>query len=88
MARIVALLFSCWTLWVRLAVRGSHTEAVTSLPPLVYGFAKRITHANQSNVSITSCHGKAEVIASLLDNVKHFLLRFVAAAEQLNRRHS
>lgn len=86
MARIVALVFNWWSLWVRLAVPGRHTEAVTSRPALVYGVAKRTTHGNQSKVTITSCHGKAEVIAKLLDNVNRFLLRFTAAAEQLNRR--
>jgi hypothetical protein len=86
MARIVALVFNWWSLWVRLAVPGRHTEAVTSRPALVYGVAKRTTHGNQSRVTITSCHGRAEVIAKLLDNVNRFLLRFTAAAEQLNRK--
>jgi hypothetical protein len=86
MARIVALVFNWWSLWVRLAVPGRHTEAVTSRPALVYGVAKRTTHGNQSKVTITSCHGKAEGIANLLDNVHRFLLRFAIAAEQLNRK--
>jgi hypothetical protein len=41
MARIVALVFNWWNLWVRLAVPGRHTEAVTSRPALVYGVGKR-----------------------------------------------
>jgi hypothetical protein len=86
MARIVALVFNWWSLWVRLAVPGRHTEAVTSRPALVYGVAKRTTHGNQSKVTITSCHGKAEVIEKLLENVNQFLLRFAAAAEQLKRK--
>jgi len=84
MAWVGALIFSCWSLWVRLAVPGCYTEAVTSRPALVYGIAKRTTHGNQSRVTITSCPGKADVIAKLLDNVNRFLLRFTAAAEELN----
>lgn len=50
-----------WVVW------NGHTEAVTSPPALVYGVAKRTTHGNRSRVTITSCHGEAEVIANLLD---------------------
>jgi hypothetical protein len=85
MARIVALVFNWWSLYVRLAVPGRHTEAITSRPALVYGIAKQTKHGNQTKVTITSCHGKAEVIAAVLSKVNRFLTRFAASAEQLSR---
>ncbi len=85
MARIVALVFNWWSLYVRLAVPGRHTEAITSRPALVYGIAKQTKHGNQTKVTITSCHGKAEVIATVLSKVNRFLTRFAASAEQLSR---
>ena len=73
MARIVALVFNWWSLYVRLAVPGRHTEAITSRPALVYWIAKQTKHGNQAKVTITSCHGKAEVIAAVLSKVNRFL---------------
>jgi hypothetical protein len=86
MARIIALVFNWWSLYVRLALPGRHTEAVTSRPALVYGIAKQTTHGNQSKVTITSCHGKADVIEKVLTKVNRFLIRFAASAEQLTKR--
>jgi len=85
MARIVALVFNWWSLYVRLAIPKRHTEAVTSRPALVYGIAKQTRHGNQTKVTITSCHGKADVIETVLGQVSRFLTRFAASAEQLSR---
>ena len=85
MARIVALVFNWWSLYVRLAIPKRHTEAVTSRPALVYGIAKQTRHGNQTKVTITSCHGKADVIEQALGKVSRFLTRFAASAEQLSR---
>jgi len=85
MARIVALVFNWWSLYVRLAIPKRHTEAVTSRPALVYGIAKQTRHGNQTKVTITSCHGKADVIETVLGEVSRFLTRFAASAEQLSR---
>lgn len=85
MARIVGLIFNWWSLYVRLALPGRHSEAVTSRPALVYGIAKQTRHGNQSRVTITSCHGKAEEIQTMLTKVNRFLTRFAASAEQLTR---
>ena len=41
MARIVALVFNWWSLWVRLAVPGRHTDAVKNRPALVFGLRIR-----------------------------------------------
>jgi hypothetical protein len=85
MARIVALVFNWWSLYVRLAVPGRHTEAISSRPALVYGIAKKTSHGNQAKVTITSYHGKAEAIEAVLTRVGSFLTRFAARAEQLSR---
>jgi len=85
MARIVALVFNWWSLYVRLAVPGRHTEAISSRPALVYGIAKQTRHGNQAKVTITSYHGKADAIETVLTHVGRFLTRFAACAEQLTR---
>ncbi|MFO1113294.1 MAG: hypothetical protein U1E38_05900 [Rhodospirillales bacterium] len=54
MARIVALIYNCWSLFVRLADPNQHTEAITSRPLLLYGVGRQIRHANQTMITITS----------------------------------
>ncbi|HEU0124190.1 MAG TPA: transposase [Bryobacteraceae bacterium] len=85
MARIAALVFNWWSLYVRLAVPGRHTEAIPSRPALVHGIAKQTKHGNQTKVTITSCHGKAEVIEAVLNKVNRFSTQFAASAQQLRR---
>jgi hypothetical protein len=60
MARIVALIYNWWSLFVRLADPDQHTEAITSRPLLLYGVGRQTRHANQTTITITSTHGKAE----------------------------
>lgn len=86
MARIVALVFNWWSLYVRLALPGRHTEATSSRPALVYGIARQTRHSNQTTLTITSNHGKAKSIERILTSVGQFLNRFAASAEQLTQK--
>ena len=43
-----------------------YTGAMTNRPVLVFGIAKQTKHENQAEVTITSFHGKAEVIVAVL----------------------
>jgi len=83
MARITALIYNWWTIFMRLGIPEKHAEAITSRPLALYGIARRTRHANQTTVEVTSTHSKAQVIAEALTKVSGFLKRIKATAEQL-----
>lgn len=82
MARITALIYNWWTIFMRLGIPDKHAEAITSRPLAMNGIARRTTHANQTTVDITSTHAKASAIGVVLLNVSAFLKRVAANAEQ------
>jgi len=48
MARIIALIYNWWTLFVRLINPKKHTEALTSRPLLLHAVGKQTSHSNQT----------------------------------------
>src|SRR5438445_6185610 len=58
MARIVALIFDWWNLFVRLAEPDHHREAITSRPLLLQAIGRQTNHAGRTTVTITSTHGE------------------------------
>ena len=85
MARITALVYNWWTIFMRLGIPDKHAEAVTSRPLALYGIARRTRHSNQITVEVTSTHSQAGLIAEALTKVSGFLKRIKATAEQLTR---
>jgi len=85
MARITALVYNWWTIFMRLGIPDNHVEAVTSRPLALYGIARRTRHGNQTTVETTSMHSKAGLIAAALTKVSGFLKRIKATAEQLTQ---
>ena len=83
MARITALVYNWWTIFMRLGIPDKHVEAVTSRPLALHGIARRTDHSNQIKLEITSLHSKAGLIAKALTMVSRFLKRIKATAEQL-----
>ena len=83
MARITALIYNWWTIFMRLGIPDKHAEAVTSRPLALHGIARRTHHSNQTTLEITSMHSKAGLIATALTKVSSFLKRIKATAEQL-----
>jgi hypothetical protein len=83
MARIVALIYNWWTLFVRLADPSQHTEAITSRPLLLYAVGRQTRHANQTTITITSTHGKAGHVRRMLAEVAAFFTSLRPMAEQL-----
>jgi len=73
MARITALVYNWWTIFMRLGIPDKHAEAVTSRPLALHGIARRTRHRNQTTVEITSMHSKAGLIAEALTRVSGFL---------------
>jgi len=85
MARITALIYNWWTIFMRLGIPDKHAEAITSRPLALHGIARRTRHSNQTTVEVTSTHSKALVIAAALSKVSGFLKRIKASAEQLTQ---
>ena len=82
MARITALIYNWWNIYMRLAIPDKHAEAITSRPLALHGIARRTRHSNQTTVEVTSTHSKAPLIAQALTKVSQFLHRIKQTAEQ------
>lgn len=83
MARMVALVYNWWTLFVRLANPHKHFEAISSRPQLLHGVATQTRHAGQTRLTITSTHAKQSAIQAVLTSLAGFLSSLKATAEQL-----
>jgi len=83
MARMVALVYNWWTLFVRLAQPHKHFEAISSRPLLLHGVATQTRHAGQTRLIITSTHAKQAAIQAVLTSLADFLSSLKATAEQL-----
>jgi len=83
MARIQALVYNWWSLFVRLAIPDRHAEAITSRPLLLNAVAKETQHSGQTRITITSMHGKTKIVQQLLTRLAAFLRMLREAAEQL-----
>ena len=82
-ARMVALVYNWWNIFVRLAEPDKHLEAITSRPLLLAGIAERTRHGRQTTLRIASTHGRAEWAERMLTGVATFLRGLIDAAEQL-----
>ena len=85
MARINALVYNWWNIFMRLGIPEKHAEAITSRPLALQGIARLTRHANQTTVEITSTHSKAPMITEALNKVSSFLKRIKTSAEQLTQ---
>ena len=68
MARMVALVYDGWTLFVRLAQPHKHFAAISSRPLLLHGVATQTQHAGQKRLTITRTHAKPSHIQAVLTN--------------------
>ncbi len=82
MARMVALVYNWWNLFVRLAQPHKHFEAITSRPLLLHGVATQTRHGGQTRLTITSTHAKRSAIQAVLTNLAGFLTALKTTAEQ------
>lgn len=85
-ARIGALVFNWWSIFVGMTFRDRHVEGITSRPLLLHAVGKKTRHAGQQSLSVTSSHGKREQVQTLLSEGNRFLTRLRSAAEQLNQK--
>ncbi len=84
-ARLLALFYNWWNIFVRLADPSLHREAVTSRPLFLSAIATRTRHARQTTIRVTSSHAKAKPAAKALAAVAAFLRGLAKNAEQLTR---
>ena len=82
-ARMVALVYNWWNIFVRLAEPDKHLEAITSRPLLLAGIAERTRHGRQTTLRIASTHGSARWAERVLTGVASFLRGLTETAEQL-----
>ena len=83
MARLVALVYDWWTLFVRLADPDRHREALTSRPLLLHGVARQTRHAGQTRLTVTACHGRRDQVIQALRRMSKFFQELRQTAEQL-----
>ena len=84
-ARLIALFYNWWSIFVRLAEPRWHREAITSRPLFLSAIATRTRHARQTTIRVTSAHAEAKPAAKALAAVAAFLRGLVENAEQLTR---
>jgi hypothetical protein len=82
-ARLVALFYNWWNIFVRLAEPDRHMEAITSRPLLLHAIATRVRHARQTTITVASSHAKSVPAAKALRAVALFLRDLIKTAEQL-----
>ena len=84
MARLIALIYNWWSLFVRLADPDHHREAITSRPLLLHGVARQTHHAGQTRLTVTSHHGRRKAVMAALRRIAGFFRSLTQSAEQLS----
>jgi hypothetical protein len=84
-ARLLALFYDWWNIFVRLAEPDVHREAITSRPLFLSAIATRTRHARQTTIRVTNSHAKAAPAARALSAVAEFLRGLTENAERLAR---
>jgi hypothetical protein len=83
MARIFALIFNWWNLFVRLADPDHHREAITSRPLPLQAIGRQANHARRATVTISSPHGERDRARRPLTGIAAFFATPRETAEQL-----
>ena len=84
MARMIALIYNWWTLFVRLIEPEHHLEAITSRPLLLHAVGKQIQHAGHKIIQVCSNHAKFKNIEKALSDLSSFFKTLRSCAEQLS----
>ena len=84
MARIIALIYNWWTIFVRLIEPDHHLEAITSQPLLLHAVGKQIQHAGHKIIQVCSNHAKFKKVEFALSKMSDFFKTLRPCAEQLS----
>ena len=82
-ARMIALIYNWWSLFVRLAEPDKHLEAIVSRPLLLHAVGKQTNHASQKTLTISSTHGKESQVRKAYERITLFFNKLKAIAPQL-----
>lgn len=82
-ARMVALVYNWWSLFVRCAQPERPREAITSRPLLLHAVGRVITTGRQTILRLTSSHAEAAQVQQILTSLSMFLSGLMNTAEQL-----
>ncbi len=83
MARMIALVYNWWNLYVRLALPDKHHEAITSRPLLLSSVGRMIEHSRQKRMIITSAYGNIEKLKRVYQRLVTFFNELKSIAPQL-----
>ncbi len=84
MARMIALIYNWWNLFVRLAVPDKHLEAITSRPLLLHGVGKLVHHGGKQTLTITHSHGRRQDVMAAYRRMSRFFSQLKRIAPQLS----
>ena len=84
LARMVALIYNWWTLYVRLGNPDSHKESITSRPLLMSSIGKLTQSGNQKKIKLTSQHRWMDKIVKLQSELCEFFDSIKSIAPQLS----
>jgi hypothetical protein len=82
-ARMIALVYNWWNLFVRCAEPTRAREAITSRPLLLHAVGRIIKSGGQTVLRLTSSHAEASQVQDILSKLSLFLSGLLNAAEQL-----
>jgi hypothetical protein len=83
MARMVALVYNWWNLFVRLGIPDKHHEAITSRPLMLSSVGRLTKTARQRRMVITTTHGEMKKIKEAYARINAFFSELKATATQL-----
>ena len=81
MARMTALVYDWWSLFVRLGDPDKHTESITSRPLLLHAPARLTRHSGQTRVTISHAHADIAWVEDACRTLSAFLTALVETAE-------
>jgi len=82
-ARMIALVYNWWNLFVRCAQPTRPQEAISTRPLLLHAVGRIIKSGGQTVLRLTSSHAEASQVQEILSNLSLFLSGLMNAAEQL-----
>ena len=86
MARIIALIYNWWSLFVRLANPDARLEAITSRPLLLTSVGRMIRSGRQKKLLLTSSHNQLKLIQRACARISIFFDEFKVIAPQLSSK--
>lgn len=81
-ARITALIYNWWSIYVRIADPNHHREAITTRPALLHGVVRLTTSGGQRTLTVTSTNGDKGAISTFFTRLGSWLNEFGRTAEQ------